>query len=190
MAKNNEERFATMFMDLLKSCTDTKKDLKSVLNEVMIALHRFLGFRQITIALRDNSTNLYRYGYFMGFTQTAIAEYKKIEYCYEDLFDIKNYPRIKISDSVHIFPSEFTAYKPGEEGTFNHPSKLGKPRNELEDLLEDDYFNVFMYDHDKKCIGWLEISGTPDGKLPTRESVRWLELIASMLGKTLGNRIP
>jgi len=61
VAENNDERFANMFMDLLGACTDTRKNLKTILDEVMISLHRYLGFRQIAIALRDTNSLKYKY---------------------------------------------------------------------------------------------------------------------------------
>lgn len=56
-------------------------------------------------------------------------------------------------------------------------------------MIEGDYFCVYFFGVSKDDIlGWLEHSRTRDGRMPGRESFKWLELMASLVGRIVYER--
>jgi hypothetical protein len=68
---------------------------------------------------------------------------------------------------------------------FNRPSELSKERISIDEMMEGDYLDVYVYGADDEMLGWIEVSYPSDGKFPSREIVRGLELLASVIGLSL-----
>ncbi|MBN1677724.1 MAG: hypothetical protein JW880_04225 [Candidatus Thermoplasmatota archaeon] len=73
----------------------------------------------------------------------------------------------------------------GEKLTFGHPGLLGMKRKDATSSLEGDYIDTGIYDGRDNLIGWIEISGTSHGKMPSANTIRWIEVIATVLGLLL-----
>ena len=61
-------------------------------------------------------------------------------------------------------------------------------RHSPEDCLEADYIDVHIFGGKDDLVGWIEASGTLTGKLPDVNAIRWMEMIASILGVALSHR--
>ena len=54
-------------------------------------------------------------------------------------------------------------------------------RKTSEDSIEGDYLDVLVYGPKDEILGWIEVSGTWDGKLPDAQTIRSLEVVSSVL---------
>lgn len=163
--------------------------LGSILSEMAKVIHRFFEFKCMAIAMRDPADGLYKYVFTMGYSPSVSAAYKDITYTAMDVFDDKTYPSIKISKIARFYMAEDKPYKEGEEKCYSRPSLLKEmKRQNPDDLLEADYMNFFMYGSMGEPIGWLECSDMRTGKLPKRETVRGIEMIATIVSSIIVER--
>ena len=64
---------------------------------------------------------------------------------------------------------------------FNRPFILKASRKSVNEFREGDYIDVHIHGGRGETIGWIELSNTKTGKIPSRNCIFWLELIASAL---------
>ena len=147
-------------------------------------IHKISGFKEIAFGIRDED-GMYRYHEMMGFRKEAVDARKKIVYTPRDMQDGSSFKSIRIGKFSQIHLSEFKPFKPGEEETFNHPELLGKSRANPDDMIEGDYLDIFLFGKNREILGWIELSGTKDGKFPPREIFLYTELIASYVALLL-----
>lgn len=165
----------------LKMAMSPKTPMTSILTEAAKLIHRNFEFQYISIAIKDPADEMFRYVVAFGLTPSAETAYKEIRYSHADLFDESVFPSTKISPYTHFYMSEDAPYKPGEEQSYGRPSQLGAARKNPDDMLEGDYIDVFMQGYLRDVIGYFELAGTRSEKLPTKTTIRWMELIASLL---------
>lgn len=100
-----------------------------------------------------------------------------------DMFDQKRYPYIDLTDCTKFYPAEWKPYTEEEMNDFNHPTIIAFERKSLDDLVEGDYFCIYIYGPEKELKGWIELSRTRNGAFPSQKTVKWLELISSIIGR-------
>lgn len=155
--------------------------LAPILEEVARTLYRLFEFKEVLIGIRDPKDKMYRYATFVGFRKDTEDKLKQIRYTKEDFFDPNTYPGIWISKQTKYFLSEDEPYDEDEKDTFNRPLILQEPRKSGDEFREGDYIDVHIFGPRDEMIGWIELSNTKNGKIPSRNSIFWLELIASAL---------
>jgi len=155
--------------------------MHTILEEAARLIHRNFDFQYVSIAMREKADGLYRYVVSMGLTKSAEKSHKDIRYSYSDLFDGSTFPSVKISNFTHFYLGEDAPFKPGEEKTYSRPNLLTASRNAEDEMLEGDYIDVYMYGHLRDVVGFIELGGTRNGKLPEKLAIRWIELIASVI---------
>jgi hypothetical protein len=143
-------------------------------------IRRVTEFEEISFGVLEDD-GMYRYHGLLGYGEEAAKARCSIVYDSKDISDGVAFKSIRTGRNSHIYLSEYTPFKPGEEATFNHPELLGKPRKNADDMIEGDYLDIFLYGKQKKVIGWIELSGPRNGKLPTRDDILYLEYLASCL---------
>ena len=183
-SNSNEERYLSEIGGFLEHSLKISNSKDAILKEVTRLIYRIFEFKEIAFGARDND-GMYRFHEMIGFRKEAENARKQIVYDYKDMTDGASYKSIRIGKYSHILLSEFEPFKPGEEATFNHPELLGKPRTNADDMIEGDYLNIFLYGKQKEILGWIELSGTRSGKLPTREIALFLEFLASCISLLL-----
>jgi hypothetical protein len=144
-------------------------------------LVKLFAIESIGICLRGDD-ELYRYAALSGIDEKGMKEFASIAYKEDQLLDPSTYPSYELSDRTRLFLSEDHPYAPGEEGTYRRPGLIGLRRRTLTDSLEADYLDFFFYDHTGHIAGYIEASGTRLRKLPDPETIRWIELMATLLG--------
>ncbi|MEM2839870.1 MAG: hypothetical protein QXE18_07280 [Thermoplasmata archaeon] len=175
--------------NLIAFCMNPRTKLNGILSEMAKTIHRFFEFKCMAIAMKDPADGLYKYVFTMGYAPSVSAAYKEITYTAMDVFDDKSYPSIKISKYARFYMAEDKPYREGEEKCYSRPSLLDQwKRQNPDDLLEADYMNFFMYGSMGEVIGWLECSDTRTGKLPKRETVRWIETISAIVSSIIVER--
>jgi hypothetical protein len=155
------------------------------LNETADLISRRFGITSVSIAVWDPLTKLYHYKVVNGLDKEVIESYLRIAYTKAQVNDSSTYPCHEISSHTKIYLAEEHPYAPGEEFSYRRPGLIGMKRRALTDSLEADYVDCYFYGRDKEILGWIEASGTRLRKLPDAASIRWMELIALMIGQAL-----
>jgi len=156
--------------------------MNSFLNALAQYIFRQLSIHSLSIGLRSADDGKYHYVAFAGLRKQAEDALRKCVYSREDLLDPKKYPYYDISKYTKLFLAEKNPYAPGEEESYNRPLMLTQSRTSFDDTIEGDYLDIFIIDNRRDIIGWIEVSGTKQGKLPDAFTIYWLELVGSIIG--------
>ncbi len=156
-------------------------DLNAFMKDTADLLERLFSIESIGICVRGDD-GLFRYTAVVGMDEEGISEHKAIAYTESQLLDPSIYPSYEISDRTRLFLGEDHPYAAGEEHTYRRPGLIGLKRRTLTDCLEADYLDYFFHDETGHIAGYIETSGTRLKKLPDTEAIRWIELMASILG--------
>ena len=158
---------------------------QEILREAARFIFHTFGFKEIAISLRSPIDGKFRYETFLGLAREVEKGYKSLAYDYETVFDDNTYPGAKLSKFTELMFAELEAYDEGEEKTFNRPSMLNESRKSINDMLEGDYYAVYLYGPADDIFGWLELSSTRDGKFPPIKTIRQLELFSTVISLIL-----
>jgi len=170
----------------VERCMKPNAQKQTVLDEAVRTILRMTEFKEIAINVKDVDGH-YRFLAMSGFKRDAEAAMRALAYTPADLKDHEAFPAFRIGRVSQYFISEMNPYKPGEEKTYNEPQLLGKPRGAPDEMIESDYIDTFMVGPADEQNGWIELTSTKTGKLPSRETIIWLELFASCLSIILTN---
>ncbi|MEM4262253.1 MAG: hypothetical protein QXY98_00770 [Thermoplasmata archaeon] len=174
------ERFLRQVLKFLRDSKSSDKDRKTVLMEALQTIQSFTKFKECTIGYRDPD-GLYRFKAMVGFKEEAMKARQEIAYTSDDMMDIASYRPVTICRFAFLHLSERKPYKSGMENTYNKPELLNMPRKYPDDMIEGDYLEILIRGKGQEIIGWIELSGTSDGKLPSREEVLKAEFFSSCL---------
>lgn len=187
--RDENEKVMDGIQKLMLVARDPTLSLQAFLDETGKLIHRLFDFKEIAIGMRSKNDNLFRYEVLIGFSSDAVRARKKLTYTHEDMLDSKKYPNgIIITKKTEFMLVEFTSYKSGEEDTFNRPTQLMKDRASIEDIVDGDYIDIYFFGRKDEVVGWIELAGTRNGKMPPRSTIRWLELISSILASVISER--
>ncbi len=164
------------------------KDLVQLLNDVAKMIDKHLQIRTTTIGIRDPTDGRYRYVAMSGLSDDQWQAHKVLSYSRQDFFDPHKYRSSRISDLTLVFLVEDSPYNPDEVTTYNSRLSSAMVRRSAEDCNEGDYFDIHIMGPGNDLLGWIEISGTNHGKMPDANVLRWIEMIARVLGLVLTSR--
>jgi len=160
-------------------------DLDSFLKDTADIISRLFGIASVAIAVWDPALRAYKFRIATGIGQEGTQLYKNMSFTKEQILDDRTYPCYEISKQTKLYLSEDHPYVEGQESTFARPALIGMKRRSLSDSLEADYLCVFVKGSDDEILGWFEISGTRLRKLPDVTAIKWIELIACILGAVI-----
>jgi len=149
--------------------------------DLMKTIHRIFDFQFGGIAVRDPD-GMYRMKISYGLTSESEKSYKQLTFSPNDLFDESNYPSTATSDITRFYMSETDPYKLNEISTYSRPQMMNQKRAAPDDMLENDYIDIYIKGNRDEILGYLELGVTRSGKLPSKSSIKWLETIAILLG--------
>jgi hypothetical protein len=167
-----------------------KRNLRTALHEIATIMHRLFPFRELSIGIKSPSDGLYRYVELIGLAPSAREEHLKLSYTYNQMFDQEAYPFVAIS--------KYTAFRYAERDrggeivekeAFSRPSLLSMPRKSPDEMLEGDYFDVYIFNHRDELIGWIEVAQPKDGIIPSMRTIRWLEMFATIMAPYLDEEL-
>lgn len=182
LPEGEEERYLDAAMRLVFSIGE-ETNMSAMLNEAAKAIHRAFAFNEVTIGLRSLEDGKFRYDAIVGHTKEAEKTLRSLAYTKEQMCDCKEYPGVPISKYTEFNIREHQTYKIGvEEKTFNRPLALRDARPSPEHMIEGDYIDVYIYAGKDDMIGWVELANAREGKFPSRQAIRWLELFAAIIG--------
>ncbi len=167
---------------LLARIASQDVDLSSLYKDCAAVVNRDFGISSVGICAWTPPTQQFRFKAIVGMRSDAEAVYEKLWYTRKDVLDEHTYPSHEISKQTKLYLSEDHPYAPGQESTFMRPGLIGLKRRSATEALEADYLCTYFYGRKAEMLGWLEYSGTRGGKLPDSTTIKWIELIAHLLG--------
>lgn len=171
--------------NLLSHSRSPHADMDKLLNEAKEFIRRQFEIDTVSIGLRDLD-GLYRYKATAGLREEAVEALKKIVYRKEQFFDNAEFHGVQISKYSRIYLQEDNPLSEKEQKLYARPGLLGIERRKDEtSSLEGDYIDTGIYDAEDELIGWIEFSGTRTMKLPDATTIRWIELVASIVAVAL-----
>jgi len=173
---------------LIVKLADPSIDMHGFLQEVAETMHNKLGIKEVTIGLRSPSDGMYRYEVMAGLTDTEWGAHKTLSYKLEDFYSQDVYKSMQISRYTRLLLAEDNPYASGEESTYERDVMLQSKRKSLDDTIEGDYFDILILGRGDDLLGWIEFSGMANGRFPDTETIKCLELLASVMGVALARR--
>lgn len=170
---------------LVAKLADPAVDMHMFLQEVADAINTKLGIKQTTIGLRSPSDGRYRYEVMSGLTDSEWDGHKSLAYGQEDFCSSDVYKSMQISRYTRLLLAEDNPYASGEESTYERDIMLHSKRKSLDDTIEGDYLDICVFGKGDDLLGWIEISGMKNGRFPDAETIKCLELLASIIGVVL-----
>jgi len=157
-------------------------DLHAILQESAEMISRNLAIQSVAIGLWNTSLRKYKYEVVVGLNPEAVKGFMALSYDRNELLDPKTYPSHDVSRLTKVFLGEEHPYAANEEFSYNKPILLGMNRYSVDESLEADYLCVFFKGPGDEILGWMDISGTRTKRLPDSTTIRWIELVAEILG--------
>jgi hypothetical protein len=170
---------------LLSHFQGSYMDIDKLLNEAAEFIWRQFGIDNVAIGLKDPKDGLYKYRAMVGFRGDALEAHKKIAYKKDQFSEDGEFHGFKISKYSRIYLAEDNVLTEAERSAYNRPGLLTMKRKDPTDSLEGDYIDTGIYGRGDELVGWIEISGTRTLKLPDVTTIRWVEVIASIIAAAL-----
>ncbi len=180
------EKIIDNYLTLIESAGERKQPLDAVLDQTCKIIFRLFGFREILIGLKSRDDFLYRYVKLFGSGQESMDVYRKVKYTTEDMISQERFPHFKMGRLSELDPVE--GLPEYEKDLFARKYQLGESRKSQDEFHEGDYIDVWIRGSSGDLVGWIELLSPSDGKLPPRSTVRWIELLASVLGIIISQR--
>jgi hypothetical protein len=186
--KNDQERLVSELNSLIEFALDRRNSLPKILDRIGRMIAKYFEFKSISIGLRGEDGH-YRYAVLIGHPRDAEEALRKQSYSSEDMLDYNRYPNIRLTQTAQFNPVEGFPVDEAEIVSHHHPVLPKRPRSDLGSFLPGDYLDFYMFGFEGRLIGWIEVSETKDGRLPSRETIRWMDLITNISGAIIQPRI-
>ena len=185
--RDHTDRNLDSIQDLLEEVGRPKGDAKELLDNVAKLIYKQFHIREVAIGMKS-SDGLYRYVTMHGMRANIWAEHRDLAYTYDSFFDNAKYKGTVISDYTKLLLAEDMPYDEGEKQTYSEHLMKASNRKEMDDSIEGDYLDILIYGAGNELLGWIEISGTWEDKLPAARTIRCLEIVANITGMALSYR--
>jgi len=160
-------------------------DAGVLIKETADIVAKLFAIERVAIGVRDPVDKLYMYWVVVGLDDETAEGYQALTYTRDQLLNPGTYPSYEISARTRLFLAEEHPYAQGEEFTYRRPGLIGMKRRTLTDSLEADYLDFLFFDQNGDILGFIETSGTRLRKLPDTTTIKWIELVAGILGAAL-----
>jgi hypothetical protein len=178
VSKDEDEKIVQTLTDLMAIGTDGAQPLKVFFDRVLRFVFRQFGFTEVAIGLKERNENVWRYEAVYGFKKEVEAELFKTRYDHDDMYSQARFPNIKTGKLSELNVAE--GLPEAETDVYDRPFQWRSKRATYEDFQLGDFLDFWMLDENKEIIGWIEVSAPIDKKQPSKATVRWLELLASL----------
>jgi hypothetical protein len=155
-------------------------DLQELMTDAANLILKQFSLKQVCIAMKGDD-GIYRYKVLAGCRPDVAAAMRKLEYSYEQVSDNTTYKGYMISKYTKLFLAEESPWPDDEKETYDLPSLLGMSRRSLDDFVEGDYTNVFIFGRNDETLGWIEFNSTTTRKLLDAPSIQWIEFIGHII---------
>jgi hypothetical protein len=166
---------------LVEHLMNPQLELQTTLDFITRLIYKQLSIKEVSIGLRSPADSLYRYYSMYGLSAKSWETHKTLRYTRDELFDPSKYKGSALSKRSLLFLAEDKPYDDDELKTYSSFIAGMQKRTSPDGYLEGDYIDVLMHDRKNEIIGWIEVTGTWEGRLPDGGTIRALEAIASIL---------
>jgi hypothetical protein len=184
-ARDKNERALEGILSLLSHFQKPQMDLHALLLDAANIINKQLGIANVSIGLKSASDGMFRYEILLGFRPETEAAEKKLAYSEKQFSEDTEYKGTMIGKISKLYLAEDLPYKDEEIGSYDRAALLGMRRLSPSDSLEADYIDTWIQGVNGKLLGWIEISGMRTGKLPDIQTIKQVEVIASIIGAAL-----
>ena len=185
-ASNDQtDRSIECIQELCERIITQKVGSKEICESALKLIFRQFHIKEVAIALRNASDGRYRYVAMQGMRANVWEVHRGLSYTKDGLFDSKKYKSTQVSKYTKLFLAEDEPYDDAEKKTYSEHLMLGSVRRAQDDSIEGDYLDIVIFGPGDDILGWIEISGTWDGKLPSPRAIKTLEVIANLVGIAL-----
>ncbi len=162
------------------------RNVHAILKETANLISKNLRIREVGIGLRGPD-GLFRFQEFVGYRPEAEAANRKLVFKEADFVNSDIYRGVAISKLTKVYFAEDDPYDKDQEETYNRPMLLKGKRMALDESIEGDYISTNINSPEGVMLGWIETSGTNAWRLPNAQSIKWIELVASIIGQFLAS---
>ena len=174
---------------LIKQLMEEEPDINEVLKSTARSIYSQFNIKEVSIGLKSPD-GLYRYVAMYGLRDETWAAHRKLAYTEAQMMDPNLYKGTEISHQTKLFLAEDNPYADGEAQTRTEHLMMKSKRKTPDDSIEGDYLDVFRHGPKAEILGWIETSGTWDGKLPDARTIRSLEVVSSVLALAIVRHSP
>ena len=179
-AERRFERVLEITRDILRL-----RELDLALESIARGVSDLFGFTYVTIVLADgNQTGEMTRRVMLGYDDDAVRERKNERVSKAEILSVLA-PNYEVFDNAFYIPAEREFH--WEQAIFASDADRDSPRATPDSWHERDSLCVVLRDSEGEMIGYLSPDGPADGKIPTRETLRGLQLFVNLMGLALAN---
>ena len=156
-----------------------------LLQDAARTVHSLFGFQEVAIGLRNPDDGKYRYDVIVGYGKESENALRRCEYTYDQFVSQREFPSIRITKLLDMNLGDLSPALGKEKECWNRPMQLEVKRKSPDEFTEADYLDVMMFAPGNDLLGWIEVSAPRDGKMPSGQTLRGLELFSSILSLAL-----
>lgn len=183
--KDPTQKSLEALQSLLEYFTRPVMDSRELMKQVAETICKQFGIDNCTMGIRSPEDGKYRYIMFVGYREDAAQNMLKLEYTYDQFVNAGEFNGTMISKYTKIYLGEDNEYRELEKLAYNRPVLLGLRRRSLNDSLEADYIDTYIFGQNEELLGWIEFSGTRTGKIPEAATIRWIEAAAAVISAAI-----
>jgi len=174
------ERVLEITRDILRL-----RELDLALESIARGVIDLFGFRYITIVLADgNQTGEMTRRVLLGYGAELTRERKNERVRKADILAVLA-PQFEVFEGAYYIPAEREFQ--WDRSIYTGETSADDPRSAADAWHERDTICLVLRDSDGQMIGYLSPDGPSDGKIPSRETLRSLQLFVNLMGLALAN---
>ena len=173
------ERLLAITHDILQA-----QDIVPPLESIATNVGELFGFRYVTIVAADEpGGDLFR-RVLLGFDEKVIRERKGERISRADITDIL-LPEFEVLPNVFYNPAEREVQ--WDRAIYLGVSSPHEPRREPDAWHERDSLTLVLSDREGSMLGYISVDGPIDGKVPSIDTLRQMQLFLNLVGLALAN---
>ncbi len=174
------ERVLEITRDILRL-----RELDLALASIARGVADIFGFRYVTIVLADgNRTGEMTRRVLLGYDEATMRERKNERIAKADILSVLQ-PSYEVFENAYYIPAEREFA--WERAIYSGEADRDSPRAAEDMWHERDAICLVLRDSEGEMIGYLSPDGPADRRIPSRETLRGLQLFVNLMGLALAN---
>lgn len=184
-SKDEADRYLECIQQISGEIVKPKQDTRQLVDFAAKLIFKQVHIKEVAIGLRSASDGKFRYIAMQGMRANIWAQHTGLSYTHDSFFSNSKYKGTLISKLTKLLLAEDEPYDELEKRTYSEHLMQSSKRRTPEDSIEGDYLDTLIYGIDGDLVGWIEVSGTWDDKLPSARAIRAIETMANLMGIAL-----
>jgi diguanylate cyclase (GGDEF)-like protein len=174
------ERVLEITRDILRL-----RELDLALESIARGVTDLFGFRYVTIVLADgNLTGEMSRRVMLGYTDDVVQAHKNERVGKQDILSALG-PQFEVFENAYYIPAEREFH--WDRAIYAGEADRDSPREAEDAWHERDSLCLVLRDSEGEMIGYLSPDTPADGKIPTRDTLRGLQLFVNLMGLALAH---